>query len=131
MREFPWRAVTHKQHAIALEIRNKMFPRYRSLIRVGLLGPRHIFTVFVSKSAEPPDYGPESVDLSDCHPTPKCKYSCGGRYSDGEINPIAPDGSACEDSTLYFYKDIVSDFPSGQRHVLKKNPCVEVRRRYC
>ena len=117
MADFPWMQVAPKQRAVAHEIRRNVFARYRPLIRIGLLGPRHIFAIFVSKSAEPPDYGPESVALNECRSTPSCKYSCGGRYVDGEVGAIAPGGNVCEDNTLYFYKDIALRFPAGQQHL--------------
>lgn len=124
--QFPWDEVTRTERVTSSRIRGNIFPRYRPFMRVGLLGPARVFAVFVSKTPVPPDFGPESVALNQCHSTPTCKYACSGRYVDGELGLIAPNGSACEDGALFFYKDIALPFPTGQAHRKTEAPCVVV-----
>lgn len=123
--EFPWNQITAQQRAEVVRIRDRVRADYRRYLRIGLLGPRHILAVFVSRSPVPPDYGAESIALNECHATPNCKYFCGGRYVDGEVASNGPSGS-CEDGSLFFYEDVQLSFPQGQKHARKRNPCVHV-----
>lgn len=127
-REFPWNQITSEQRAQVLRIRSGVEVRYRNFLRIGLLGPAHVLAVFVSDTLVPPDYGVESIALSDCRATPHCKYFCDGRYSDGAVAANGPSGS-CEDGALIFYKDARLTFPGGQRHTRQENPCVHVNGR--
>ncbi len=126
--EFPWNQITAQQRAEVIRVREHVASGYRKYVRVGLLGPRHVLAVFVSRSLVPPDFGAESIALNDCHATPNCKYFCDGRYADGEIASNGPAGS-CEDESLFFYKDVRRPFPDGQMHSRKENPCVRVHGR--
>ncbi len=99
------------------EIKARLQPKYRRYLKVALLGPRATFSVFVSRGAVPPDYGAESIDLADCRSTPGCKYSCGGRFVDGGTSLISPSSKfVCEDGALFFFSDVDSPFPRGQKH---------------
>lgn len=126
--KFPWNQISADQRAQILRVRDKVAVTYRKHLRIGLLGPRHVLAVFVSRSPVPPDYGAESIALNDCHATPNCKYFCDGRYSDGEVAANGPSGS-CDDGALFFYKDIRVAFPRGQMHASKEHPCVHVHGR--
>lgn len=122
-KDVPWRRFTKEERAEIARIRARVSPGYRKFLTIGFLGPADTFVVFVTRTIEPPDFGPESVALNECRATPRCKYSCTGRYVDGGVGVLGPSGSACEDSVLYFYSDVNLPFPLGQRHALRRYSC--------
>ncbi len=98
------RAQLHEVHRIISDVK----PQYRRFIRFLFFGPRRRLAVFVSRNPTPPDYGPESYVLNECHPVhmPNCHFVCTSeiKYSLGGVVPLGPQASNCVDGEMFFLR---------------------------
>jgi len=97
--------LTRAEVAEVRAVRAQLAPRAAPYLKYAFVGPRSLFALFVTVADVPPDYGPDSIVLNDCHAAAKCPHMCGTRfeYAEDALIPLGPSGYACEEA--WYWRD--------------------------